>query len=78
MLSVENIILDVAWNIDGDGLYMASIDNQLKYLFLENPGSIADAKKCHNGPIQTCHVIRESQYKSCVLTGSRDKTVKVC
>jgi len=56
---------------------MASSDNQLKYLVLENPGSIADVKECHIEPVQTCNVIKETNYKSSVMTGSWDKTIKV-
>jgi len=77
VLSVEGIILDVAWSVDGNGLYMASSDTQLKYLGLENPGLLTAVKECHNGPVQTCNVIKETNYKSCVMTDSWDKTIKV-
>jgi len=76
---MPSLILDIAWSFHGRGVYMASIDNQLKFIDLEKPNiMLVAAKYYHDGPVRTCNVIKKTNYISCIMTGSWDKTIKVC
>ncbi|XP_001947267.1 mRNA export factor-like [Acyrthosiphon pisum] len=76
-IALPALVLDVSWSIDGKGFYMASGDNKLKFLDLENSTLMCRSRECHIAPVKTCNAIKESNYKNCVMTGSWDKTMKI-
>lgn len=68
-------ILDVCWNDNGTSVFMASCNKQVKCWDLSSNQTIQVA--VHDAPVQTCHWLKTPSY-TCLMTGSWDKTLKVC
>ncbi|CAI6374665.1 unnamed protein product [Macrosiphum euphorbiae] len=78
VIEMPSLILDIAWSIHGRGVYMASIDNQLQFIDFGKPNILLySANNYHDGPVRTCNVIKKTNYISCIMTGSWDKTIKI-
>lgn len=54
---------------------MASCDKQVKVWDLASNQTMQVA--AHDAPVKTCHWVKASNY-TCLMTGSWDKTLKVC
>jgi len=75
MQSMTMPILDACWSDDGTKVFMASCDKQVKCWDLGSNQTIQVA--AHDAPVKTCHWVKAPAY-TCLMTGSWDKTLKVC
>lgn len=66
-------VTDVAWNEDGNQVFMSSTDHTAHLWDLASNQMVQVAQ--HEAPITTCHVINAANYK-CLMTGSMDRTIK--
>lgn len=66
-------VLDVCWSDDGQKIYSASCDKQVKCWDLGSNQFTQVAQ--HDAPVKTVHWIKAPNY-SCIMTGSWDKTLK--
>lgn len=70
---INGVALDVCWKDDGERVFIGSMDNKVQYWDLTS-NEIMEIGQ-HGGPVQTCKWIKTSKY-TCLMTGSRDKTLK--
>lgn len=77
MVSASNSVLIVSFVLlqDGTKVFMASCDKMVKCWDLNSNQTIQVA--AHDAPVKTCHWVKGPTY-SCLMTGSWDKTLKVC
>lgn len=75
MQSMTSPILDVCWSDNGTKVFIASCDQQVQFWDLGSYQTIQVA--AHDAPMKTCHWVKAPSY-TCIMTGSWDKTLKVC
>jgi len=66
-------VLDVCWSDEGNKVFIASTDKQVKCWDLASDQLLQVAQ--HDAPVKTCHWIKGASY-TCLMTGSWDKTLR--